>query len=768
MTRQNLRPTSAFARPLGNWLLGILCAALLGSSSVHAGVGMEQVFIPKTVINNGVQLEVDTRGIDGNGYRPVRIRVRSLIPNTADRQFRVELEPQSWNPHVSDVVTGYVELAEGAAVGEVTILVPQDSLWQSLQVNLFEGGQPLDDITPAHCAIPRGGNAWQMNQNSPGVLLIDSDAPPRAQRDQRIAALQQQIVTTTSPPIPDHRNLSARTNPANAYNGNARINDPVAANAGTSEWELLRTLGDNSRLDLLTHSDLPDNWLELSCFDVAVISLADLRILAKSEPKRLQALLLWTNAGHNLVVYGVATDYKHLPELATLLRLADLPSADDDDTDEDHRGWTPADSRGRSRLVEQLRERVGSGPNAYYGNSGPGGSDSSIVSTATHWKTAKGKPPFVVRKAGLGFVAALADEQPFPGLGDDWDWLLSSFPRQNGFWEGRHGVSLHQPNDDYYSFLIRGVGSVPVFSFLVLITLFVIVIGPINYHFLRARGRLYLLLVTVPAGAFVVSAALFVYALLADGLGVRARVRSITWLDGQSGQFTSHSRQTYYAAISPSQGMRFPRSAAVYNIEAEPIVNGYQRNARRQITWSDEQELRGGYIRSRVFSQLLVVNAGETKSRITITSAGGLPATAANQLGVEIRYLAVGAAGAYFDAERIAPAAQAKLRSGKWPDIRSRLSKFCDEFPLLVPEGIDPAANRNRFFGTRFPWAATGPTVNMTQSVLESSLTQVRTPNPAGLGQRFFVAVVDRPETVPLGVAHAQLKDNLHVVYGSW
>lgn len=729
---------------------------------------MEQVFIPKTVINNGVQLEVDTRGIDGNGYRPVRIRVRSLVPNTADRQFRVELEPQSWNPLVSDVITGFVELAEGAAVGEAVILVPQDSLWQSLQVRLYEGGQPLEDITPAHCSIPRGGNAWQMNQNSPGILLIDSDAPLRTARDQRIAALQQKINSTTNPPIPDYRNLSARTNPVNAYNGNSGINDPVAANASASEWELLRTLGDNSRLELLTLSDLSENWLEHSCFDVAIISLADLRLLAKTEPKRLQALLLWMNAGHNLVVYGVARDYENLPELAQLLNLADLPVTEDDDSDDRLLGWTPADLRARARMVDQFRDQVISGPNAYYGYGGPRASNNTPVNSTTCWKSASGMPPFVVRKAGLGYVAALAEEQPFPGLGDDWDWLLASFPRQNWRWEGRHGVSLHQPNDDFYTFLIRGVGSVPVFSFLVFITLFVIAIGPVNYHFLRARGRLYLLLITVPAGALVVSSVLFVYALLADGLGVRARVRSVTWLDGKSGQFASHSRHTYYAAISPSQGMHFPSSAAVYNIEAEPIQNGYQRNVRRHITWGDQQALRSGYIRSRVFSQLLVVNAGPTKLRLQFTPATGAPTSATNRLGANIRYLAVGAEGVFLEAESIAPDAAAKLKAGKWSDIRARLAKLCDEFPLIVPDGLDPAANRNRFFGTRYPWASTGPTASMTQGVLESTLAQMRLPNPIQLGPRFFVAVVERPETVPLGVAHAQLKDNLHVILGNW
>ncbi len=63
------------------------------------------------------------------------------------------------------------------------------------------------------------------------------------------------------------------------------------------------------------------------------------------------------------------------------------------------------------------------------------------------------------------------------------------------------GISLHEPNNDFWNFLIPGVGLVPVFQFQMLITLFMISPGPVNYYLLRHWGKLNLTVLTVPIGA---------------------------------------------------------------------------------------------------------------------------------------------------------------------------------------------------------------------------------------------------------------------------
>src|SRR5262249_24385644 len=162
---------------------------------------------------------------------------------------------------------------------------------------------------------------------------------------------------------------------------------------------------------------------------------------------------------------------------------------------------------------------------------------------------------FLFRRAGLGCVVAIAAENPFPGQTTDWVWIFNTVPDNHWKWFRRSGVSLHRKNRDYWTFLIPDVGEAPVVSFLLLVSLCAIVIGPVNYVLLGRSRRLYLLLLTVPAGALLVSVSLFGYALLTDGLSVRLRSRSFTELDQRTGEAAAWSWQSYYAAIAPSQGL---------------------------------------------------------------------------------------------------------------------------------------------------------------------------------------------------------------------
>ena len=63
------------------------------------------------------------------------------------------------------------------------------------------------------------------------------------------------------------------------------------------------------------------------------------------------------------------------------------------------------------------------------------------------------------------------------------------------------GIDVPRGNDNYWMWLISSVGQPPVKSFLLLNTLFVILVGPVCYYFFRRRGRLYLLYFFAPCMA---------------------------------------------------------------------------------------------------------------------------------------------------------------------------------------------------------------------------------------------------------------------------
>ena len=112
-----------------------------------------------------------------------------------------------------------------------------------------------------------------------------------------------------------------------------------------------------------------------------------------------------------------------------------------------------------------------------------------------------------------------------------WLWVRATVGADRSNWIRRHGVVFEAANPDFWNLLIPGVGLPPVNTYRVLISLFVIVIGPVNYFLLRRLRRLHYLLFIVPASAVAVTLALLGYALMSDGLSTRLRARSYTLVD---------------------------------------------------------------------------------------------------------------------------------------------------------------------------------------------------------------------------------------------
>ena len=107
--------------------------------------------------------------------------------------------------------------------------------------------------------------------------------------------------------------------------------------------------------------------------------------------------------------------------------------------------------------------------------------------------------------------------------------------------------------DDFYNPLrIPGLGAVPVGVFFVLLTLFVILAGPINILWCRRVKRPLLVVVTLPLLGFGFAAAILVWGVLAEGLGVRGSVRSLTWLDQRTHVAVNHASSTLFAGLTPA------------------------------------------------------------------------------------------------------------------------------------------------------------------------------------------------------------------------
>ncbi len=734
--------------------------------------GVSRLPVAGKLNTSGVRIVIDTRWVDANGYRPVRVEVIPLrAPAIEDMTFRIVIKPQSHYGNSRDSISQIVELPQGSNGVVVRIPVPQDSPWHSFVVDVYKDGRLLEDLSGDHLSWAPGlYRNW--NEFTPCVLLIDSRAPTRNQRDTLLQISKSNqgtgVKSTYDEDLPDVRNLVRR------FPDTPNQDQEVSVDPKQKKIDaiyILQELNDNIKTDVLNPTELPDRWIEFSSFDLIIISQSDLSDIAKQQPATLRAIADWVRAGHTLIVYKTGAEFAGLPRVEALLQLPPRPAADK----AKYRGWREPALEVRGQLLKGLAVD-GNYPQQFarqqMADKQAAVSERSDEDQDLNRQVDK-KWAFVVRDAGLGNVVVFSDD-PFPGRMSDWDWMLNSVRGMAWSPTQRTGASLQQRNEDFWNFLIPGTGQAPVMSFLVFITLFVMLIGPVNYYTLQRKQRLYLLLITVPAGAFLVTAGLFLYAMLTDGLGVKSRVRSYTTLDQRSGNVASTSRQAYYASIAPSQGFAFQDDTVIVPYLHDPVTQNGERLIRRTVNWSDHnQQLKGGYITSRTLSQAIVTRAASTKARLKVGKTAGEKLPVTNELQATLPYLLVmDDAGDYFAGENI-PAGAAQLTKITSSEAAGELSKRLREFQPAFPDGYDESMHDSPLdlwsFGPRYYGQyGRGAQTSQASSLLERRLTRFSHLAAQPLEPRSYVAISETAPDVPLGVAKTKQYVSLHVIEGNW
>jgi len=572
-------------------------AAALFLADVCLAQNQQKIHLPGPGVKNrcGLTMDLDARGAESNGYRPIRVKLSNLpaTANTFDRQVRVTLKMMYGQSVYGQLaVSQVVEIPEGSTTGEAIISMPSDGQGYYMSMEVREGGQRLEELSSTYLPFNNRGGWGVGDEAFPSVLFVSSTIPDRNKRDQLFAENLGQIPETAPTNlIPDIRNLAASTHDRNANRSYGQMTD-----------RSLLTLVENfPSTELLPPAELPDRWIDLSTYGILFISREDLQLLATKFPQRKLAVEQWLAQGTVLVVYDAGEEYEHLAEIEKLLELPPLPEGGKKGVP--YRDWSPAKDS-----VQPNSKKYGNSPQSNQSFSGvtmpgmpvvPAGTTKEPTPLAPKGPSKKPSlvPPFVSRPAHLGWLIAIAEKNPFPGEVNEWEHLLASIPDQRESWSYRHGMTLRGRNDDFWNWHIAGVGAAPVFSFILLATLFAIAIGPLNYLFLGKIQRLSMLLFTVPAGALVVTLALFLYAIATDGLGVRSRVRSFTMLDQRSGQMVSWSRQTYFASIAPSRGLKYPADTLVFPMLIKQNETG---STYRALDWEpDGQRLKYGFLASR-------------------------------------------------------------------------------------------------------------------------------------------------------------------------
>lgn len=739
----------------------VVSVLLGGAATARAGSGgVVTLPLPGIKMKSGLALQVDSSWVDGTGYRPLRIRVSSIPPRPApaDRSIEVTLRPRSWSmSSVRTAVTQTIELPQGAMFSDATLAIPYYETFDNFDIETREDGNLLPDLSVARFGWP-GRVQGQWSEAIPTILVLERDAPSKL-FSSRLPAKNARLDL-----LPDIRALASRLPQLN-YNGTLTGNSFDTSKA-VDDSDITRLLLDIPRLEILPPEDLPERWIELSCIGIMIVSFDELERIVREMPATWQAIRDWQASGATLCVYGLGTEYQRLADLERHLVATPLAV---DDRQPHLRGWREPNRKDYTDEVHALSGRRG---NAAYFNQTTAESAEDVGPRHN-----EGDPPdpqlFVLRDVRQGEVVAVRADNPFPGETADWAWLLNSLAPDGWMWYRRHGMSLHRENVEYWALLIPGVGKAPVNSFLVLISLFVVMIGPVNYFFLQRQRRLYLILATVPLGACIVTASLLIFALLTDGLGVRMRTRSVTEIDQPSGQVVAWSRQSYYAGLAPSAGLSFPRDAAVYPVEYRPLAGKARRDSRNQIIWGEDQRLASGFLTTRSTKQFLVVESRQTTLGLTVDETVD-PPRLTNRLGVAIDQVILRTTtGKLFAAARLGSAATADMSPIEATHAETQWNALMVANRPKYPQGFNALQLENvgDFFSDydysrEVDQTLSAPTFQ--SSIFERRLRELMALRFRGLEPRSYLAAVAQPVEVSVGVEGAREEAGFHLVTGRW
>ncbi len=700
----------------------VLVTTLLGGSvSTALAAGTEYSMRAADLV-----LAVDSRwaGCRSGGYYPVRIQVTN---RSVDRVVTFEYRSDSVPP--VPTVRRSLSVAQNATAN-VTLPIPCVGAGTYGSLRIYANGRLIKELT-RNVSLP------DMSYDSarPALLVI---SPTNVDADAFETAVTSSLAGTTSP--------------YGGYYGGAGEDHQVV--------EPLM---------------LPESWIDYSGLDLVAVPLGT---FSKLDNEHRSAILKWVHCGGTLIVYEVGKPAAESAELTRLLALNEFSSVSPE--------WTPANLKRRQKInvvktdeygnviheavhatVEgavivdvDLDEAAAAGAMTQETVDALRKQNSEASKVTFTWPD--DEQTFVSRQLMLGHVFAFQDN-PFPGSAHDWSWFLKSVPSDRQTWTKRHGISARVGSDEFLEFLIPSVRGVPVIAFLLLITLFTIVIGPLNYLWLWKKRRLYLLVLTIPLLALATSLGLFTYSAIAHGFSTKSRARTMTFIDQKSNTAVSIGRVALFAGLSPRGGMRFSPETAVYPIW--PENTGFDSGT---VDWTDQQNLASGWLRSRTRTQFLTMSHSDERGRLTVKETGGDTLEVMNGLEWGLEALVVAdKAGRLFYGKSIPAGASSQL-SLMTAENQLEFRGLVSVFPLARPKA-------NRDSGGMFDWNYTpyygyGQTNRSSYStnMAEQRLGTFRQLTTAGkdFEPATYAAVVSENPGVEMGVEKTRPQASLHMLQG--
>ncbi|WP_052519660.1 hypothetical protein [Archangium violaceum] len=161
--------------------------------------------------------------------------------------------------------------------------------------------------------------------------------------------------------------------------------------------------------------------------------------------------------------------------------------------------------------------------------------------------------------------------------------------------------------------LLPGVQA-PVGRFLLLITLFVLAVGPGGLMLARRKGPV-ALLIAVPSVALATCLAIVAWSVLVEGFAIHASRYSLIWLDRDRDRALMVGLGGYYAHLEP-EGLHLPAQAALIGPDLD-----WESQA-TEADWTNGMAVTGSFLPSRTYREWGEVAALPSRARLSVRREG--------------------------------------------------------------------------------------------------------------------------------------------------
>ncbi len=467
------------------------------------------------------------------GIQPLKVTVALLPPKAAasDQKFLAKVKTYT-SFGFSSVTTGILKIPTGNTSGSIDLMLPASGFIQSgtLEIQKVDARGKRNSIHIRSGDLQIGTYNSRLENRGPRMLLIGKTNTPEFGNYQLV----------------DNRKVwvtNGMFSNGDFSVSNVSVTQPQLIVKGPAvSWKNARgSFGE--RLASIKVGNLPERWIGLSGFDQILISSDEFRGLVENNEIQRSNLEKWVAAGGALVIYSCGPDYRETNNLFSLFlgesRASKLASGE-------FRWGVPLNVPTKTKVHCAVRSGV------------LNVSGEKVLPFNTSLAVKQVDNPSLIDSGEFGFLPYLngciisVDDDMTNWTSVDWRRLENSIVLNGSSLAARIGVST----GIFPVLTIPGVGEPPKMLFKILLSMFLLIAGPVALTVFSKIGKPQLLLIVIPLLSVGVSLSLIAFVLLSDGFSKTASVRSVTTLDQRTDLAVIDSKVAYFSNFT-SQGYSF-------------------------------------------------------------------------------------------------------------------------------------------------------------------------------------------------------------------